>query len=272
MRALAAWLALGAAVSGGLGLAFNSYRTQPQIYLGSIVPEGRFVQVVGLTYRNQREPWCTGALIGTNLVLTAAHCVCREPPSDVFVGNDPRKGVQGRSEYYPVERFKPAAACNEDFAGRDFALLKLDRVVPGVAPLAFLSDPAADALQGGTIVGYGATDINSSTDDYRKRYAVVPVLSVTCRGSVGQRYGCIEGTEFVGGKPNFPDTCKGDSGGPLLSVRTLPGTNQEEILLAGITSRAVRGSQHSCGEGGIYERMNQRARNWIASARAAIGA
>src|SRR5689334_21924659 len=118
MRPLVGWLALGAGLTGAVALVFNSYRVQPQIFLGSLVPEGMYLQTVGLTYGGQRQPLCTGALIGARLVLTAAHCLCRGAPTHVFVGNDPRVGSAGRSEFYPVERTKSAAPCNEDPAGR----------------------------------------------------------------------------------------------------------------------------------------------------------
>jgi len=245
-----------------------------EIVQGKLVPEGALVEVVGLTYGNAREPLCTGALVGSRVVLTAAHCICEVRPTHVFVGRDPALGLAGRAEYYPVAAVRSAGPCDGDLRGRDFALLKLDRPVPRARPFAFAADSLVDLARSGRIVGYGATDLDATQVDHRKREARVPIVSANCSQVEQAEVGCIADAELVAGKRQFPDTCKGDSGGPLLlSAGGDAGASLPEArFIAGITSRPTADSTRACGEGGIYSRMNQRARSWIAQARAGMGA
>lgn len=271
MRKIAVW-ATAATVATLGSSAMRAAPSVPSIFLGNLVGEGAFIQVVGLTYRYEREPWCTGTLIGKNLVLTAAHCVCDESPTDAFVGVDPEKGALGRSEFYPVEDVRSATPCGEDVRGRDFALVKLDRAVVAAQPLGFATDEAVDGARFATVVGYGATDSAGKIDDFKKRYAVVPMQSANCSGQDTANYGCIAGTELVAGKPKFADTCKGDSGGPLLIEEKAAAGVKGSLVVAGVTSRAVSSAANACGDGGVYSRMNARARAWISNARKSMKA
>ncbi len=93
----------------------------------------------------------------------------------------------------------------------------------------------------------------------------VPIASPDCRGTVeghddSLSYGCDRGLEIVAGRPLLErDSCKGDSGGPFY---VLDGMGQWQI--AGATSRATDSAMHTCGDGGIYVRVD-RYRAWIAS-------
>jgi secreted trypsin-like serine protease len=53
------------------------------------------------------------------------------------------------------------------------------------------------------------------------------------------------------------DTCKGDSGGPLYIH-----TGNDQYALLGVTSRGVRNGFTTCGDGGIYVRLD-RCVDWI---------
>jgi serpin B len=84
-----------------------------------------------------------------------------------------------------------------------------------------------------TVAGYGAHDsANPSTTTGQLYIAQTPYQQRT-------------GSEFIAGVSGSPDTCKGDSGGPVYI--TVGGT----MYTAGITSRPSVGDV--CGSGGIYE-------------------
>lgn len=129
-----------------------------------------------------------------------------------------------------------------------------------------------------TIVGFGGT--GSSADKQGiKRGTMVGRASASCSGHVpslvpprsdAAAYGCRPGREIVAGAmPNSslsPDTCPGDSGGPLYVSSSLPAVGdppEAEMRLAGVTSRSTARQQQQCGDGGIYVRLTGETRAWL---------
>lgn len=71
-------------------------------------------------------------------------------------------------------------------------------------------------------------------------------------------YGCDRDLEMVAGKPVLArDSCSGDSGGPFFV-----GSPKKGWLLAGATSRSTKSAMSTCGDGGIYVRVDE-YRVWI---------
>jgi secreted trypsin-like serine protease len=240
---------------------------------GKPVPSGLMLSTVGVLYGASRVPECTGTLIQRDIVLTAGHCVCGEGPnvSKVFVGTTWTQATA--SDYYNVTGYRSAllpGQCTTGLReGRDLALLKLQRPVTGVQPMAFASDRQVSGATSYRVAGFGAIDRNATEYPDQKQEAKVTALSNDCRGGSGnpdaRRYGCKPTEEIVAGRRFSPDTCEGDSGGPLLVTASGTGGNGPADLfwLAGATSRGVVGSPDTCGHGGIYERLTPGARQWI---------
>jgi secreted trypsin-like serine protease len=195
-------------------------------------------------------------LIASNVVLTAGHCV--DFATRVFFGNDVTKPGK-------VVRVKKRVRHPQYHKGKhnDLMVLVLEEKVETVKPCKLAAKSVIDKATDGRVIGFGHVDPMGMFGYGIKRFVDVPIASPACRGKVdGQddnvTYGCDVGLEIVAGRPLLErDSCKGDSGGPFYVL----GKN-EEWLLAGATSRATDSAMHTCGDGGVYVRV-ERYRAWI---------
>ena len=176
-------------------------------------------------------PGCTATLIDSDVVLTAAHCVCQ----DGQVGKPLGGRCQTRSKFtmhgvYPVD--DPATAVNESavrkditidgdvhphpsfesvrWMSSDYAIIKLDKkahtVAKGVLPMTVT--PATHAPKKGdtlTMVGYGKTGNACKQGGTGKKLLSLSVNDASAGG-----------IKFVATNQHV---CPGDSGGPVLNAQ-----------------------------------------------------
>jgi secreted trypsin-like serine protease len=223
---------------------------------GKPVRQGEFLDCVAVGSDAQ---WgCSGTLIGPNVVLTAGHCA--DFATRVFFGNDVKKvgkvvAVKQRIRHPEYRRGKH----------NDLMVLILQERVETVDPRKMASKSLIEKATDGRIIGFGHVDPNGLFGYGIKRMVDVPIVSTNCRGKIDGEddnlsYGCDRGLEIVAGRPLLErDSCKGDSGGPFY---ILDGAGEWQI--AGATSRATDSAMHTCGDGGIYVRVD-RYRKWIES-------
>ena len=258
----------------GVAWAYLSYLGsddvfEPKIVNGDDVPRNKLLQVVGVTYGRNDMPDCSGTLIARGMVLTAAHCACAGIRSNVFVGNDPKK-VNGKRDglYYQVVDWRAAYNCRKQSSatGADIAVLELKNPVNDISPLQLAGGTIGDRATSYRIAGFGASDSAGTNYNYDKLHARVEPWTIGCKtDGLARKYGCQKGREIVAGSDAGHDTCFVDSGSGLLITRSANSGNvaRSQYLVAGVTSRGVKGSEQPCGEGGIYAQITPEMRTWI---------
>jgi hypothetical protein len=225
-------------------------RDQPQRIVGGVeTTEYPDCVAVGDAFRFD----CTGTLIAPDVVVTAGHCYV-DGAMRVAIGVD----VTRPDKIVPVRK----TVRHPDYGGpagryrNDLTLLFLAEPVTGVPPRVIATTAQADAARDVLVVGYGTTDADGRFGFGRRRLAVLPVACAGCDGCDAS-FGCNAGFELVAGRLALGrDSCAGDSGGPIYV------SDRANVVVAGATSRAVRGSPHDCGDGGIYVRLDKYQR-WI---------
>ena len=161
---------------------------------------------------------CTGVLISSHVVATAAHCLSLQPPTQVYFGTKPstKKGT-----FIDVSDTLQFPDFDEDTLADDIGLVALKDKAP-VAPIPVLTKEMDASFVNTPIrlVGFGA---QSPTDDgnIRKRQGDTVIASVS--------------QDFFKFHPGPSQTCNGDSGGPALA--TIDG--KEAVI--GLTSSGDSG-------------------------------
>lgn len=229
---------------------------------GERVPEGGFRECVAIG--GPGNWFCTGVLVGTNVVLTAAHCVGPEM-THIFIGRNvshadfPVEGAEALvyriRKVVRHEQYHPNAA--PGLPHNDIAVLFLDRDVTQVAPVK-LADVAEDpdSVQ---CVGFGTTNFAGTFGFGVKRQVSVPVVSFQRTGATAPdelRRDYDAEFEFVAGIKD-KDTCRGDSGGPAYLIAQ---DNARTVL--GLTSRSTGDAARVCGDLGVYVKAPS-YRSWI---------
>ena len=196
---------------------------------------------------------CSGIQIDASWVLTAGHCApgLIEAQIGATDAGDPTDGL-----WIPILEVIPHEAFLDTY---DVALVRLEEPSAEPSLQLALDCDAEHTLRDGEpviLVGYGATDTAGQGTDRTLHEATTWIDDHDCSSLYrGCNAAIAPGGEFLAGGQGV-DTCTGDSGGPAL-MEGSSGT-----LLVGITSRAALPAKVTCGDGGIFVRVDAIA-TWL---------
>jgi secreted trypsin-like serine protease len=225
-----------------------------------------------ITYTDFDKQFCGGALIDTNVVLTAAHCMFdpsdghRYQPYEIQVVLDRADLLDptyGRK--HDVAAITVHQGYNPQTFQNDVALLTLAE--PSRALPVALVAPGQESLwppnRNAVVLGWGLLQEDPPAFDANLRLGVVPIRADS--SCVAPGYSFDAATQLCAGYPDGGvDSCQGDSGGPLVV------DNGGSDLLVGVVSNG-RGCARPLSLG-IYARIGAPAlHQWIISRGASGG-
>ena len=200
---------------------------QAEIIGGSVAPARDFPFMAFVLSGNSL---CGGTLIDRDSVLTAAHCVTDANGNvraasafTLYIGSANIEKAK-KSNRYGVSAVFRHPAYDADSFQNDVAVLKLNRAVTTVSPIAIVGSGSTQyqgAGQVAFVAGWGTTSVNKIKLSLQLRMAQLAVDSeATCTADYGADY---DHTSMLCASAPGRDSCQGDSGGPLLG-RVQTGT------------------------------------------------
>ncbi len=224
---------------------------------GSNATPGEYPHQISLQTRSGFH-YCGGTLISDRWVVTAAHCVAGDSPSQMRVEAGVHRLSQG-GEFFNVTDVIVHPGYVGSTNNNDIALLRLSRDATNHLPAMLIDDSSegtwAAANDTATVTGWGALSSGGGSPDTLQEVDVPIISNGTCQ----QMYPFENITDgmlcagFVG--VGGADACQGDSGGPLV-VETPDGW-----ALAGVVSWG-----YGCADPdhpGVYARVSNYI-DWIA--------
>tara|TARA_Y100001956_G_scaffold82663_1_gene104618 strand:- start:674 stop:2191 length:1518 start_codon:yes stop_codon:yes gene_type:complete len=208
-------------------VAFDDAQTQsyiePRIVGGSPAKAQDWKFYTQLVSRSGNRSYCGASYIGDGWVLTAAHCVDGDVPSQVAVkiGGYYYNGTDGVRANVSQIHIHPQY--NSRNLSHDIALLKLSSIPSGVTTVEIAEGSLSQYVITGdllTVAGLGRTTEGGSSPSVLQEVDVPLVSDSTCR-QAGGTYATVGDVSFCAGVPQGGiDSCQGDSGGPIVINRS----------------------------------------------------
>ncbi|WP_232803941.1 trypsin-like serine protease [Motilimonas sp. E26] len=177
---------------------------------------GFYTQLVS---RQGNRSYCGASYLGNAYVLTAAHCVVGDSPSQVAVkvGGYNYAAADGQranvSQIFIHPQYNTATLAN------DIAILKLDRQLPEAQNVQIAQGTLSQYVREGdllTVAGLGRIQEGGLSPTVLQEVDVPLVSDALCQ-QAGGSYQNVGDVAFCAGFPQGgKDSCQGDSGGPIV--------------------------------------------------------
>lgn len=201
----------------------NKAEVTPRIVGGKPANAEEWKFYTQIVSSNSNRSFCGASYIGDGYVLTAAHCVDSDSPSqiDVKIGGYRYNGTDGvRAD---VSQIYIHPSYNKQNLSNDIALLKLTSIPQGVATVEIAKGSLSQYASVGdslTVAGLGRLSEGGSSPSVLQEVDVPLISDATCR-QAGGSYSSVGDVSFCAGIPEGGiDSCQGDSGGPIVINRS----------------------------------------------------
>ncbi|XP_074599793.1 brain-specific serine protease 4-like [Brevipalpus obovatus] len=230
---------------------------------------GEFPWTVSIKFSDSMRHHCGGTILDDEWILTAAHCLSNYRASDFRV----RLGAIGTSGREAIEVGIKSIIIHEDFnfprpMSNDIALLRLDRsmnftqyIIPVCLPTSSESSQEINphSRSRATVVGWGWTTYDKNkfpagqSPEILQKVDVEVIEKDMCSMwflSRGRRV-TLDSKQFCAGyEKGGKDSCRGDSGGPLI----LKENSTNTYYIIGIVSAGIECAEPSMP--GVYTRVS----------------
>ncbi|XP_060091970.1 granzyme A-like [Heteronotia binoei] len=206
----------------------------------------------------RNHSFCGGTLIQGNWVLTAAHCSTEKETTTVVLGAHSLSNNEKEKQFFQIINMVAHPKYNGRTNENDIKLLQLDRKAKITRAVKSIPMPKTyDDIKARTqclVTGWGITENRGKPSDTLREVDVMVIDRHICKKLYNSKALVTPNMVCAGGtKKPRKDTCKGDSGGPLIC----------EGIQRGITSFGLPGK---CGDPkypGVYTRLTKDYLEWI---------
>lgn len=218
-------------------------------------------------YTNDQNGFCTGVIVASNVVLTAAHCPLERARLIRFDLTQPKPGDE-TGAWRKVVSFERAPQSLPRYYGADLAVVIFDGGLPkDVTPAQVVNGQNLTESKKLRITGYG---INEHKLFGKKATADVSLLDPSCLSKDASlpkkkaaQFQCGTGLEFLAGdRMTQADACDGDSGGPIQIE--LKGDKRSNWGVVGVVSRSgAPDPKFLCGKQGTIYTLLEPYETWL---------